>query len=388
VLNASIPQTAAISRKDAKLEVAYNGEPQFEPVPKTKIKRAVNTQYSVLEIDGKYYAVDQGVWYVADSPNGPWRVAEEVPDQVDDIPPSSPAYNVKYVKVYDSTPEYVYFGYTPGYVGSYVLFRTIVYGTGYWYRCGYRRYYYACPLTWGFGAFYRPWAGWTLGLSYTRFHFHVGFRGGYRWHLSHHRSARYRGGWWGPGGYHPRRYDRYRARHHKAAYASHRRNIYNRPDNLKRNQFKDRRPAERPGHKIANTRPNNVFTDKNGNIYRRTKDGWQKRDGKDWVTAKLPGDKRPGEGRPSTRPGDKLKPGDKVKPGQRPDKSKPAKRPADKTKPAKRPADKAKPAKRPAKKKPDRSKQASTKKRKPASAKTKQKKRKSTARKPANHASR
>ena len=35
------------------------------------------------------------------------------------IPPSSPVYYVTYVRIYGSTPDVVYIGYTPGYLGSY-----------------------------------------------------------------------------------------------------------------------------------------------------------------------------------------------------------------------------------------------------------------------------
>ena len=41
---------------------------------------------------------------------------------------------VTYVKVYDSTPEYVVVGYTPGYSGAYVRTAVVVYGTGYYYQ--------------------------------------------------------------------------------------------------------------------------------------------------------------------------------------------------------------------------------------------------------------
>jgi hypothetical protein len=46
-------------------------------------------------------------------------VATSRPDDVESIPASNPHYNVKYVHVYDSTPDVVYVGYTPGYYGSY-----------------------------------------------------------------------------------------------------------------------------------------------------------------------------------------------------------------------------------------------------------------------------
>lgn len=54
------------------------------------------------------------------TPDGPWTVSTEVPQAVNTIPPSSPVYNVRYVYIYDHTPDVVFTGYTPGYLGSYV----------------------------------------------------------------------------------------------------------------------------------------------------------------------------------------------------------------------------------------------------------------------------
>ena len=82
---------------------------------------------------GKYFALDNGVWFVSDVADGPWVVSDTRPNDVENIPASSSAFNTKYVYIYESTPEYVYTGYTPGYMGSYVYGSTIVYGTGYSY---------------------------------------------------------------------------------------------------------------------------------------------------------------------------------------------------------------------------------------------------------------
>ncbi|MGI9373149.1 MAG: hypothetical protein ACR2OJ_11685 [Hyphomicrobiales bacterium] len=374
VAEASIPQVTAVSREKTKLEVKYNGKPQFEKIKGTDMLYAVNTASTVLKIDGRYYAVDQGVWFVADAPTGPWVVADEVPAKVENIPPENPTYNVKYVKVYDSTPEYVYVGYTPGYLGSYIYNGTVVYGTGYYYRSWWGSYYYPRPLTWCLGAFFRPWYGWGYSLGWGRFAFHAGFAAGYAWHRNRYR------GWYGPGGYYSHRYNRYRARHHRAAHYRHRNNLYNRPANRNRNQFNRNRPRHdqlRKNFKGAGKRPNNVFTDRKGNVYRKTKDGWQKRDGKKWKQTKLDRDARPGNrdrrpgnldkanrpnkgnrlpnagggNRPNAKPGQRpnAKPGQRpnAKPGQRPN-AKPGQRPQ---KPATRPAKKPqKPAARPAQK--------------------------------------
>ena len=50
------------------------------------------------------------------------------------IPPSSPMYNVTYVKVYGATPTAVTYGYTAGYTMAFVSAGVVVYGTGYYYR--------------------------------------------------------------------------------------------------------------------------------------------------------------------------------------------------------------------------------------------------------------
>src|SRR6185436_9802139 len=91
---AQVPQTAAIKRSEAK----------FKPIPDTEVAYAVNTASQVLKIKGKYYVVDQAVWFVGSSPNGPWTVSDKAPPEAQQIPPDSPVYNVKYVAVYDTTP--------------------------------------------------------------------------------------------------------------------------------------------------------------------------------------------------------------------------------------------------------------------------------------------
>jgi hypothetical protein len=91
VLENSIPQTAAIDRKKATTKVEYAGEPKFEKIADTDLEYAVNMGKSVFKEGAKYYAVDQGVWYEADSPNGPWTVSVNPPKEVEKIPPSNPA---------------------------------------------------------------------------------------------------------------------------------------------------------------------------------------------------------------------------------------------------------------------------------------------------------
>ena len=45
-----------------------------------------------------YHLCFQGVWFMSRSANGPWETAATVPASIYQIPPSSPVYNVTYVK--------------------------------------------------------------------------------------------------------------------------------------------------------------------------------------------------------------------------------------------------------------------------------------------------
>ncbi len=202
VMDAQIPQTATVQRGEVDIKVPYDGKPKFDEVKGTDLEYAVNTSESVLKTDSnaktKYYMVKDAVWYISDSPEGPWVVSDHTPEGIDQIPPSSPVYNTKYVYVYDSTPEVVYTGYTPGYVGSYVYGPTIVYGTGWYYRPWITpSYYYPRQSTWGFNVSYNPWTGWGFGLSWNYGPFHFGFQSGGYWHGHSHYGR------WGPGGYRP-----------------------------------------------------------------------------------------------------------------------------------------------------------------------------------------
>jgi len=200
VRNAEVPQTAKVDRRNATATVDYDGDPDFQPVSGVKnTYYASNTSSSVLRIGNVYYCVDNGIWYVANGPNGPWQVATDRPGEVDEIPADCPLYNVRYVNIYDVTPDYVYVGYTPGYTGCYVYGHTVVYGTGYYYSPWYRQVYFPRPFTWGFSMTYDPWSGWCFGSYNYWMGYSQGYYDGY---YSHHRH----GGWWGPPRYHPPAY--------------------------------------------------------------------------------------------------------------------------------------------------------------------------------------
>lgn len=194
VMDAQVPQTAKVDRKKANADIQYDGNPQFEDIDGTDMAYAVNTPDYVIRWRGIYYAVDNGVWFQSYYPNGPWIVSTVRPYAVSLIPPRYPVYAMKYVYIYDVTPDFIYMGYTRGYLNAFVYGPTVVYGTGYYYRPWFGRYYYARPYTWGFSMHYNPWTGWGFGFNYNVgwFGMSIGNYSPWGW-----------GGWWGPAIYRP-----------------------------------------------------------------------------------------------------------------------------------------------------------------------------------------
>jgi len=166
VIANSIPQTATVQRHEAKLDVTYDGAPVFKPISGTPLQYAVNTPAPVIEVDAhSYYSVENGVWFDATSPNGPWEVATNVPSVIYSIPVSSPLHYVTYAQVYGSTPAVVYAGYTPGYLGTEVCpDNVVVYGTGYYYPPYVGSYWVGGPCTYGFGAGFAD--NWDVGFGF------------------------------------------------------------------------------------------------------------------------------------------------------------------------------------------------------------------------------
>ena len=297
VLDAQIPQTAKVDRTTT-TTITYDGDPKWKLIEGTAIYEAENASTTVLYIREHYYACDNAVWYESAQAKGPWKVCVEVPKEVKDIPPSSPSYNVKYVYIYESTPEVVYVGYTPGYTGSYVYGPTVVYGTGYYYAPWYGAYYYPRPCTWGFSMHYNPWTGWGMGVTYSNGWFSMSFHGGGYWgpHMYHPPYHYHGGGYYGHGGYHGGNYhgggntiniDNSNNINVGGVDRGDRGgNIYDRGNNAGVKPSKPSQPAQRPAQgggtkpstQPAGNRPstqpatkpgtNNVLTDKQGNVYR------------------------------------------------------------------------------------------------------------------------
>src|SRR5262249_25582694 len=161
--------TAAIDRKKAKLEVQYDGEPKFKQIEGTGVEYAVNTAADVLRIKGKYYACDDGVWFVSDTAQGPWVVADSVPmDEIEKIPPSEPDNNMDRFHISVSAPGVFARAHARGYMCS-PAGRGVPTGgraspsPPYWGPCC----YYPHPSPWGLHLSYNPYTGWGMGLTYS-----------------------------------------------------------------------------------------------------------------------------------------------------------------------------------------------------------------------------
>ena len=170
VIENSIPQTATVKRAGGPTFTPnFDGAPQYSPIAGTSLAYVANASVPVIQVSANsYYAVQAGVWFTAPAITGPWTVAASVPDVIYTIPPSSPIYYVTYVRIYEATPQYVYVGYTPGYLGTVVSpYGTVVYGTGYAYVPWVGSVWYATPYTYGFAAapVYNPYVGFSWGFG-------------------------------------------------------------------------------------------------------------------------------------------------------------------------------------------------------------------------------
>ena len=165
VLLAQIPQTASVNRKAIMApDVSYQGAPQFVPIEKTTVSRAVNTDKDILKVGDLYYMCFQAVWFMSKSPTGPWEVTSSVPKQIYEIPVSSPSYNVTYVTVESSNDDTVTYVAAAAYMGVMIGYGCAVWGTGYYYPPyvyygGRYPVYYGHYPTYGYGASYNPWTG-------------------------------------------------------------------------------------------------------------------------------------------------------------------------------------------------------------------------------------
>jgi hypothetical protein len=272
-----VPQTAWVDRAQATLEVTYDGDCELRPIEGTNVSYCVNTDTPVVFCGGSYYACQKGVWFLGVAPRGPWRVCDAVTPAIYTIPPSCPIHYCTYVRIYRSTSEAVYCGYTPGYLGTCVEHGTVVWGTGVRHEPWVRDRWIGAPATYGFSVGVRatPTGGLNVGLA-------VGARAPSR-------------PWWGPlrqphAAFQPVRSED-RSFHLNAANA----NVYTTwpKTALRPHAVPAPRPEPaKPVHPAPNTpaaRPaNNVYAAPNGQVYRKTDAGWEQHQAGKWQPAPSP----------------------------------------------------------------------------------------------------
>ncbi|MFT5343190.1 MAG: hypothetical protein ACI9BH_002409 [Paracoccaceae bacterium] len=308
-LRASIPELAFVNPAEiTPPEISYDGDPAFEPIEGTKMAYAVNTEAQVIQVEDNYFLVYDGIWFVSDTPEGPWIAASVVPDTIYDIPPSSPVYNTTYVRIYDSSPTQTVYGYNSGYLWGFMAWGLLVYGSGYHYHphWGYWNgrppIYYPRPLTYGGGMYYNPARG-----SYGRYGYAYGPHRGIQARASWSpRTGTYiRGGKaYGPGGsrgfvtaYNPRTGTRAAARGGSSVYGSWgSAGVKRGSEHLKVKGAQSNQggqgvkwdSSKGSGFGVSGRR-DNTFAGHDGNVYRKTDDGWQTwKQGNGWTGTKEP----------------------------------------------------------------------------------------------------
>jgi uncharacterized membrane protein YgcG len=316
---AQIPQTATVAKTLQAPEVEYQGgTPQFQPIETTTVQRAVNTDKDIFQVGDLYYMCFQGVWFMSRAAIGPWTVTGDVPPAIYTIPVSSPSYPVTYVTVQESDNDSVEFATAAAFTGAMIAFGCVVWGTGYyyppyvWYGGGYP-YYRPYYPSYGFGASYNPWTG-----AYTRGAVAYGPYGGAGVAQRYNpRTGTYSRGAvaYGPYGargaasaYNPRTGTSAATRQGSNVYGSWGATGVKRGDDWaatarSSNNVTDvtkRRTETSNGGEVARrtgpagttavgkTGSGDVYAGHDGNVYKKSGDGWQKYDNGDWNTPDRP----------------------------------------------------------------------------------------------------
>jgi len=320
VLQAQVPNKATVNRKKTTSQVTYSGDPVFKDITGTTLKYALNTRYDVIQAGNTYYLCNLGTWFFAQSPKGPWKVATSIPKEIYKIPADSPMYHVTYVHIYDYTATTVTVGYTAGYHNMYISNGIVMYGTGYyynpyWYNYSYYPYmpvYYPYHYpSYGVAAFYNPYTG-----TYGRGAYLYGPYGGYGRGASYNpKTGRYSRGvsaWGSEEGiyarqaYNPTTGVYSQSMQSNNSYAHWGKSVARHGDDwIKTSHYTDDKGSLRKldastGAKavqfktdeqkasIARNKSGDLYVGKDENIYKRTENGWMKRDGQEWQDIEKP----------------------------------------------------------------------------------------------------
>jgi hypothetical protein len=127
-------RTVTLNRAGAQPKVSLGAAPgTWTDTGAPGVRWIPSASQPVVETGGSVFCCDSGAWFTAPAASGPWSLCDRVPDAVYAIPPSCPVYPCTYVWVFGSTPDSVSFGFSAGYLGTFLADGTPVYGTGFRY---------------------------------------------------------------------------------------------------------------------------------------------------------------------------------------------------------------------------------------------------------------
>ena len=310
VQQAQVPQQASVNRDEASVDVTYTGEPEFQEIEGSTMTYAVNSSYDVIYSGGSYYCCYQGVWFVSSTPGGVYVVSHNIPTVIYTIPPSYPVHHVTYVRVYSHSSTTVVFGYTSGYMGVYVYGGVVVYGSGYYYP-PYVYYghhypvYYPYPHSYGVHAYYNPHTGrYARGASVYGPYGGAGRGATYNPHTgTYARGVSAYGPYGGAAAvsaYNPRTGTRAASYQGSNQYAHWGETVVDRGDRWAHSGHYTDEKGTRAGFKtsegakgvgwsgddhrggVLKTRNDDLYVAKDGNVYRKDGDSWQKSENGKW----------------------------------------------------------------------------------------------------------
>jgi hypothetical protein len=321
VVLAQVPQIARVNKKEIRApEVIYQGEAEYKPIEGTNLQRAANTDKEIIKVGDLYYMCFQGVWFMASTAKGPWTLATSVPNEIYEIPASSPAHSVTYVTVEkddDDSDDWFTYSAVAGYTGMMIGWGCTVWGTGwyyppYWGYGGYYPYYYPYWRTYGYGSWYNPYTGFygTAGRIYGPYG-GVGFGARYNPSTGTYARGAFAYGPYGARGaaqaYNPRTGTYAQTRQGSNVYGSWGSTQVQRGDDwASTKRFTNRQTGNTTrvtrgdeggmirrrgdnGSGFVGSRGDNVYAGRDGNVYRRDSNGnWNKWDNGGWNQVQRP----------------------------------------------------------------------------------------------------
>lgn len=160
-------QTVTV-KADTPCQMSWNGQPAFADVDGVEgLQYGTNASQPTFGFGGAFWCCADGMWFTGQSANGPWAITDTVPKQIYQVPPTNPDYSATYVEIYGSTHgddgslASVTFGFTAGYLGTYLHDGTTVFGTGHSYSAASEgdTTYNPAPQTYGTANQYDPQSG-------------------------------------------------------------------------------------------------------------------------------------------------------------------------------------------------------------------------------------